>query len=92
MLLTTAMCITSCSEDGTGESGIFPSGYEKGGYALSDMSGEGGGDFGGSNGAEGSDDNGNTQAGVVTAGEWCDLTHWPFASPMPTGILWLACP
>ena len=80
MLLTTAMCITSCSEDGTGESGIFPSGYEKGDYSLSDMSGEGGGDFGGSNGAEGSDDNGNTQAGVVTAGEWCDLTHWAFWS------------
>ena len=24
--------------------------------------------------------NGNTQAGVVTAGEWCDLNHWAFWS------------
>lgn len=24
----------------------------------------------------------NTQAGIVTAGEWCDLNHWPFWSKL----------
>lgn len=28
---------------------------------------------------------GNTEAGIVTAGEWCDLTHWAFWSKLMLG-------
>ena len=30
-------------------------------------------------------DNGNSQAGVITAGEWCDLAHWPYWSKLMLG-------
>ena len=36
---------------------------------------------GGSSSGEDSQ-NGNTNAGIVTAAEWCDLTHWPFWSAL----------
>lgn len=41
-------------------------------------------------GPSGSEDNipspnANTQAGIVTAGEWCDLTHWGFWSKLMLG-------
>ena len=44
-----------------------------GAYSSSDKSGEPG-----ENGSQ----QGNNQAGIVTAGEWCDLTHWPFWSKL----------
>ena len=36
-------------------------------------------------GGEGGSGNGNTQAGIVTAGEWRDLDHWQFWSGLMTG-------
>ena len=35
--------------------------------------------------AEEASSNENTQAGIVTAGEWCDLTHWDFWSKLMLG-------
>ena len=34
---------------------------------------------------DGPSSNVNTQAGIVTAGEWCDLTHWGFWSKLMLG-------
>ena len=45
-------------------------------------------EYSGKNGDSGNGDGkkpDNTQAGVVTAGEWCDLTHWDFWSKLMQG-------
>ena len=74
-LLVVATTLTSCSiNDGEGEymseeSGKFA---YSGLYDPSDPNGNG-------------TVNGNTQAGIVTAGEWCDLTHWSFWSKLMLG-------
>ena len=49
----------------------------------SDGSGKSGEAAGGE--AEEPSSNDNTQAGIVTAGEWCDLTHWDFWSKLMMG-------
>ena len=77
--------VTSCSEGD--DSGLFPGRYDKdGSYELSGETGDIAGFIpGGDTPGEGSEENGNTQAGVVTAGEWCDLTHWAFWSGLMQG-------
>ncbi|MCR5139746.1 MAG: VWA domain-containing protein [Bacteroidaceae bacterium] len=79
LTLMVMMCFTSCSEYGEP---IGASEYSKGdGYALSGEASDGMGFLpGGSDGSGDANGNGNTQAGVVTAGEWCDLNHWAFWS------------
>ncbi|MCR5408961.1 MAG: VWA domain-containing protein [Bacteroidales bacterium] len=57
-----------------------------GSYSTADASvGEGGGasEPGGESSEPG--ENGNSQAGRVTAGEWCDLDHWDFWGGLMTG-------
>ena len=77
MAMTVLMA--SCGTDGEYD-GEVP-GYSADTYSSTKNAMIAGGDAGGS----GSGHNGNTQAGVVTAGEWCDLDHWPFWSALMTG-------
>ena len=70
------LCLLAVSCTTGGDGGDY--GWEKGpydGYALSD---------GGTSG-DGSGAGGNTQAGIVTAGEWRDLDHWGFWSQLMQG-------
>lgn len=55
----------------------------KGEYCYSAEIGEG--PYGGGGQGTGNENNVNTQAGIVTAGEWCDLTHWDFWSKLMLG-------
>jgi hypothetical protein len=56
--------------------------YMKGGEYAADSAG-----FGGEGGDEGTEPggNGNSEAGRVTAGEWCDLDNWDFWGGLMTG-------
>ena len=79
-LLTLALTcgMTSCSEEGVGP--ISPDGgFYYGELSALDKSGLGDGALGGMPDGEGSQ-TGNTSAGIVTAGEWNDLSHWAFWS------------
>lgn len=64
MAVCLMMFTTSCSE------GYMDADIEGGADGTYEAMGESAG--------EGSEDKGQTQAGVVTAGEWCDLTNWSF--------------
>ena len=77
-LLAVVLVLASCSRNDGFEADSY--GYS---YSLSGdkSAGEGAGNGNGSGGA----DNGNTQAGIMTAGEWCDLTHWEFWSKLMQG-------
>lgn len=77
-MLAVVLAMTSCSktEEGTG---VFDG--EIGAYGYS-LSGDKGGYPEDGNGGGESSKTGNTQAGVITAGEWCDLTHWDFWSKL----------
>jgi hypothetical protein len=76
-LLATCLLMfnTSCSEDINYETDVKDGGEfttmdgtcKDGGVGGEGIIGEGGGE-----------NNGNSQAGIVTAGEWCDLSHWSF--------------
>ena len=75
MLLTAGTMVTSCSKGDDGETEEpmdfdLEKGYNS--YSFSDMDGA---DGGGPTGT-----GGNTQAGVVTAGEWNDLDNWAYWS------------
>ena len=80
-LLAAMMMVASCS---TKEDCISPTPAEDlyspdMAYTASDKGGvppNGGGSSGEDS------QNGNTNAGIVTAAEWCDLTHWPFWSAL----------
>lgn len=79
MLLTAGTMVTSCSSGDDGET-EEPLDFEveKGyGYSFSSMM-DGTGDGGGPTGGAPTGNGGNTQAGVVTAGEWNDLANWPY--------------
>ena len=77
VLAVSAMSITSCSTD-AGEDSI-PEGL----YSFtSDAYGE---KSGGTDGSAGTGEIPNTQAGVVTAGEWCDLNQWSFWAKLMLG-------
>ena len=74
----------SCS---MGDYDYFEGGYMKGdgGGYTADAIGPGG-EGGGEEVAPGEGgDNGNSQAGRVTAGEWCDLDNWAFWGGLMTG-------
>ena len=79
----------SCSEGEVGGEGFYPADKDGGGYELSgDFSGFADGESSGIGGGLGegeTSENGNTSAGIVTAGEWCDLTHWAFWSGLMQG-------
>lgn len=60
------------------DGGLFGDGGRYGESYAEDSPGVVGGGDGGSG-------NGNTQAGIVTAGEWRDLDHWQFWSGLMTG-------
>lgn len=79
ILMLTAMT-ESCSKN-DGEDNYYElSGEPDGeGKAYSDEAGVTGG------GGEGGSQGGNTQAGIVTAGEWCDLQNWQFWSGLMLG-------
>jgi hypothetical protein len=72
-----AALTVSCSknEDDSGYEGSLDDIY---GYVLKN----GEGDSGPSNDGE---DSGNTQAGIITAGEWNDLDNWTFWAKLMTG-------
>ena len=74
-LLAVVLALVSCSKnDEIGD-------YDESGYGYSALNGDMiGGDNGGGKGT-----GNNTQAGVVTAGEWCDLSHWDFWSKLMLG-------
>lgn len=80
-LLAAMMMVASCS---TKEDDITPTSAEDlyspdMAYTASDKGGvppNGGGSSGEDS------QNGNTNAGIVTAAEWCDLMHWPFWSAL----------
>ncbi len=79
--LLAIMFVVSCSKsEGDDEPVSFETDYF--GFAVG-TSGEKDGVAVG-NGGEGIPD-ANTQAGIVTAGEWCDLTHWSFWSKLMLG-------
>ena len=69
-LIVASMLMAACS---TGDGGIDV-------YEMVEKSGEAYTASGEPSGDEGDSQNGNTQAGVVTAGEWNDLDHWAFWS------------
>lgn len=79
ILMLTAMT-ESCSKN-VGEDNYYElSGEPDGeGKAYSDEAGVTGG------GGEGGSQGGNTQAGIVTAGEWSDLQNWQFWSGLMLG-------
>ena len=69
LLLAFVAGLAACSSTDGDDSGV----YELDGI-IGDAAPKGeGGEPGGSQ-------SGNSQAGIVTAGEWCDLVHWPFWS------------
>ena len=70
-LIVTNMLLAACST-GNGGDEVYEM-VEKSGeaYSLAGPSSDGG---------EGDSQRGNTQAGIVTAGEWNDLNHWSFWS------------
>ena len=71
LLLAGAVGLSACSKDSEGDFEGLDSSYTF--SASGDEPGTGGG---------GDNTQGNTQAGIVTAGEWCDLNHWPFWSKL----------
>ena len=77
-LLAIVFVMASCSKS-DGEIGEFEydGSYESYGYSAKNG--------GSGNGDSNSKKPDNTQAGVVTAGEWCDLTHWDFWSKLMQG-------
>ena len=79
MMLVAGTLVTACSEGGDGDYEAASLDGEKGIYSDSSVGGES------SAPGEGSSESGNTQAGVVTAGEWNDLSHWAFWSKLMTG-------
>ena len=74
--LLMASCTTGGGEDGRDD---FSYEMEAGYYGFT-TSGDGG-----PGGGTGSGSGGNTQAGIVTAGEWRDLEHWQFWSGLMQG-------
>ena len=76
LLLTGAFTFSACSTTDyyDDEMGILD---RSGAYSSSDKGGTSG-EEPGENGSQ----QGNNQAGIVTAGEWCDLTHWPLWSKL----------
>ena len=72
LLAATTLC-TSCDTLDGGEDDAFDSYAPATDSALPDGTGGEGG---------------NTQAGIVTAGEWNDLAHWPFWSGLMTDSLY----
>jgi len=63
----------------------YPPSFDEGYSASSSADGYGkAGEASGGEAEETSSDE-NTQAGIVTAGEWCDLTHWDFWSKLMLG-------
>ena len=74
------MLIAGCSSEALGyrDYALPGEGYYAEDAAVGDVGGGGGG--GGESGG-----NGNTSAGIVTAGEWRDLDHWSFWSSLMTG-------
>ena len=81
MLLAVGTVVTSCS---TGDDGNYDGYYSLEGD-ISDESYAMSGEKGGASYGIGGDQSGNTQAGVVTAGEWNDLDHWAFWSALMAG-------
>ena len=78
LILALTCGMTSCSEEGVGP--VSPDGgFYYGELSALDKSGLGDGALGGMPDGEGSQ-TGNTSAGIVTAGEWNDLSHWAFWS------------
>ena len=86
MVVALVCGMNSCSEEK--DSGFLIGELSDSGD-VADKSGMGfsgdimGGEYGGEAPGEG-DNQGNTNAGIVTAGEWCDLTHWAFWSGLMT--------
>ena len=80
-LLAVMLTMVSCSKSDGGYEY-----YESSEYGY-DAYGRGAGDrsYDGEGGGTGDNSQTNTQAGVVTAGEWCDLTHWDFWSMLMRG-------
>lgn len=78
ILMLTAMT-ESCSKTDGEDYGGFHGDIDSEEKAYSDEAGPSGG--GGESGSQG----GNTQAGIVTAGEWCDLQNWQFWSSLMLG-------
>ena len=75
-MLTMMFITVSCdTEDDVYESGE--------GYSTAYKDGSEGSSGSGENGS--GNQEGNTDAGIVTAGEWCDLTHWDFWSRLMLG-------
>lgn len=84
LLLAVGIVVTSCSTGGDETDSLSSTGFDKGTTYGYDVSGSSdGGSYNGGN-AYGSQD-ANTQAGIVTAGEWNDLDHWPFWSALMDG-------
>lgn len=76
LMALASMVVVSCGVDGDGEeagSYDFEADPSSEGYSLSSDKGSGIGSSGGNQG-------GNTEAGIVTAGEWSDLQNWAFWS------------
>lgn len=76
LAVLTAIIFTAC------DAAMAPdyAGGEKGDYELMDPDSSGGAD-----GGEEDSDNGNSLAGVVTAGEWNDLENWGFWNELMSG-------
>ena len=79
-IMTGTTMFSSCTTDGyddvvmESEPGSFA-------YDAEKAAGTSGGEIGLDQGTG----NGNSQAGIVTAGEWCDLKYWPFWSKLMQG-------
>ena len=80
-MLTVVIALASCSRSEEDSEPVIP-GHN--GFTSLAYNGESKGDSEGPGISEGSQP-GNTQAGVVTAGEWRDLTHWTFWSKLMLG-------
>ena len=88
MMLATGMVISSCATGGDGEEDSEMSSSLAENAASFSGSSDGTGIDGTEGdaklGANGGSQGGNTQAGIVTAGEWNDLSHWDFWSKLMT--------
>ena len=79
LAILAAVMFTACEK---GDFGAMAPGDYEGGRGDAEMMGPEGGESGDSDGDNG---NGNSLAGVVTAGEWNDLENWGFWNALMSG-------
>lgn len=88
MVLCLAVGVASCTAEKSVSEERHATAPDDSGPKMDAIGGEvgDGGDYGESTGEGEGEQNPNTQAGRVTAGEWCDLDNWDFWGNLMTGV------